>query len=236
MNLQEIVQKGNWYLELNVTFTKYFLNYKQNYDSQIDDHAKSKFRTERNNIILELADLFKKDKIALGSPKEFFFDEQRKPIDTIVIHHTSRPTNTPLEVMEVIHLLNLYIREFSNPNKPYYGKPLFSGHLRDDKQTFLAYHYIIKNDGKIINTLDEKYIGWHCGNWDYNCRSIAVTFDDDLDESRPSQAALESARELIRKYSPKNILGHREIVNTTTCPGNLFLGEEGWKQELFIQN
>ncbi len=184
---------------------------------------KEKFRNQ-------LAALFKQGKISLGSVG-MDLDAQRKPIDTVVIHHTSSDPSVSIDYLDIAHLFRLYVPEYREPKRAYYQKPLWSGHFRNGQQTFIAYHYLIRQDGSFVQALDDKYIGWQCGNWEINCSSVAVTFIDELENARPTPQALKTAQEIIARYQGAKILGHREIVETV-CPGNLFLGENGWKQEL----
>ena len=73
------------------------------------------------------------------------------------------------------------------------------------------------------------------GDWEVNCRSVAICIDDDLSISEPTDVILEAVAELIKdNYSNvprENILGHREVNLKTECPGNLFLGPNGWKDK-----
>lgn len=229
-DLVKLFENPFWYMKIG----KVFQEFKVQYERTEDSLEKEKLSQERDDLVKFLGVLLKKGKVALGDTREFYFDYQRKPIDTIVIHHTSRESTTPIDFIEAMHLLNLYCTEFSNKNNEYFEKPIFSGHLRNGKQTFLAYHYLIWPNGKFEQMLKDEYIGWHCGNWEINCRSIAISFHDDLEEKEPTQKAIETAKNIIRRYKPKNILGHREIKPSTTCPGNKFLGEGGWKEKLFF--
>lgn len=226
--LEDILSQPNWYIKLNAAM-KFFHYEFQNEESTLE---KDYLKIERDRLIYFFSEELKKGNISLGENIEFYFDDERKPIDTVVIHHTSRTSETPLSVMEGIHLLNLYASQFSMEGKSYFGKPIFSGHEKEGKQTFLAYHYIVMPDGSFEQILKDEYIGWHCGNWEYNCKSIAISIHDDLDEKEPTPQAIETVKKLIAKYNPKEILGHREIKPSTTCPGNKFLGENGWKKKL----
>jgi len=156
----------------------------------------------------------------------------REKIDTIVIHHKGRTKESTLEYIESVEMLNLYVREFITPHTDHFKKPLFSGHIYKGRQTFLAYHYIIYPDGSYENPLKDEYIGWHCGNPDYNKRSIAINIMDTLVDKEPTPKAIETTRKIIQKYQPKEILGHGEIKQNESCPGNTFLGENGWKKKL----
>jgi hypothetical protein len=228
---EKTFKKPDWYLQIP-ELNYYFFNPYNSFKNLNSDLEKENFKKIRNDFFIKLSSLLKENKIKLSNVKELIFDNERKLIDTVVIHHTNRDSRTSLDLLEAIFLIQLYAKEFSNKSNQYYGKAIFSGHLRKNKQTFFPYHYLIMPDGDVIQTLEEKYIGWHSGNWDYNCRSIAIAFHDNLEAKKPTEEAIKSAKTIIDKYKPKNILGHREIVSYTSCPGNLFLGENGWKKRL----
>jgi N-acetyl-anhydromuramyl-L-alanine amidase AmpD len=87
--------------------------------------------------------------------------------------------------------------------------------------------------------LEDNEIGWQAGNWDINCRSVAICFDGDYENSKPSDIELKAAANIIKEYYPgvlkERIFGHCEINRKTTCPSNLFLSMDsrrGWKEEL----
>lgn len=231
-----IFRRHDWYIHLEPEINQYFIEYNiQKNKLSIQDFENLK--TKREKFIEKVEshlDLIKKN---LVQDIEGVFDTDRKIIDTIVIHHTSRHWRTSISKIETIHLLNLYVREFLTDPK-LRGKKLFSGHVYNKQQTFFAYHYIIFNDGSYINPLKDEYIGWHCGNHDYNTRSIAISIHDDLYEKFPNKNVIKTLKLLIQKYKIKynsdniRILGHREIKPTTDCPGNKFLGNNGWKNLL----
>ena len=100
----------------------------------------------------------------------------------------------------------------------------------------IAYHYIIKQDGSFEHILQDDQIGWHSGNWNYNCRSIAICFLDDVQENRPTLQAIQTARTIIRRYSNCKIVGHKEVNQKTKCPGSLFSGTGGWKDEVSVKS
>lgn len=226
--LEQIVKKPAWYFEVK----EFLQSFKESYENASSDEAKEIIKSEKEHLLFRLGELLNEGKVTLDENHEGFFDRKRKLIDTIVIHHSSRPSDLPLYVINAIHLLNLYVPEFSDPKRDYYGQNIFSGHTNNGKQTFIAYHYLIMPDGEVIQNLKDEYIGWHCGNWDYNCRSIAICFHAELEEAEPTPKAILSAKKLIAHYNPKEILGHREIKPMTECPGSKFLGENGWKKKL----
>ena len=108
------------------------------------------------------------------------------------------------------------------------GLPIWSGHFYQGRQTFMAYHYLIRKDGSYEQVLKDHEIGWQAGNWEVNCRSIALCFVDNLEQKTPTPEAVQTAKEIISRYPEAQIKGHREINPKTTCPGELFLGPGGW--------
>jgi len=171
------------------------------------------------------------------------WDIERKPVDTIVIHHTSNKPGLSKERLSAIELFRLYSSVYANSklkdDPEVYDQPVYSGHFRGERQMFWTYHWLIRSDGSQERLLLDHETGWQSGNWDINCRSIAIVFDNDFENSRPNNLELKSAAALIKsKYRlvPQNrIFGHREIVSSTICPSNLFLSTKdsvGWKEEL----
>jgi hypothetical protein len=158
------------------------------------------------------------------------FDSERKPIDTIVIHHTSNPPGLSSSRLSAIELMRLYAPYFVKPETKdahLRGEPLVSGHVRNGRQVFWPYHWIIRNDGRAERLLLDPEIGWHAGNWNINCRSVAIVFDDDCEWKTPSRLMIRSVATLVARHYPQvpldRIFGHREVNANTTCPSNLFL-------------
>lgn len=165
------------------------------------------------------------------------FDKERKPIDTIVIHHTDEDPNMKLSKLSAIGFVRQYGKDYleRNINGNYVkGQPIWSGHFRNGKMVFFAYHFIVFENGKIERLLENKYIGWQSGDWDINTRSIAIVLAGDYKHKSPSDKQIRAIANIIKqKYSfvaLDRIFGHREINPKTTCPGDTFL--EGWKNIL----
>jgi hypothetical protein len=180
--------------------------------------------------------------IALGN-EIGVWDKERKLIDTIVIHHTANLPGMTLDRLSAIELVRLYAPYYTNPLYPQdeyiKGSAISSGHVRGGKQVFYPYHWIIKSNGKKERLLYDSEIGWHAGNWNVNCRSIAIVLDNNYETTKPSTTELEAIANLIKSnysFVPKDrILGHGEINLRTTCPSRLFLsrnGQRGWKEDL----
>jgi hypothetical protein len=170
------------------------------------------------------------------------WDKDRKSIDTIIIHHTSLLPGLSKERLSAIELFRLYVKHYAHPSledQDIVNQPIYSHHFRDDKQVFYTYHWIIRGNGEVERLLFDDEIGWHLSNWDINCRSVALVFDNDYENSQPSLLELQTAAQLIKNNYPQvskeRIFGHREINTYTTCPSNLFLStpeRKGWKEKL----
>ena len=182
--------------------------------------------------------------IALGNERGFW-DKERKPIDSIIIHHTKTKPGLTRERLSAMTLVRLYVAYYAHPyderDVAVKGRPVSSSHFRGDVQIFWPYHWIIRMDGTAEPLLRDNEIGWHAGNWDMNCRSVAIVLDNDYRETKPAQAVLCAAANVIREHYPditkERIFGHREVRTgePTSCPSNLFLshdGTRGWKEDL----
>jgi hypothetical protein len=170
-------------------------------------------------------------------------DGDRKEIDTVVIHHTSNPPGLRQSRLSAIELVRLYAPYFANPtveeDNYLKGQPIYSGHVRNGKQVFWPYHWIVRSDGRSERLLRDEEIGWHAGDWGFNCRSVAIVLDNDYEYGLPSEAEIAAvARVIIDHYkaiSSPRVLGHREIGVRTTCPSEFFLDSngKGWKNDLY---
>jgi hypothetical protein len=214
--------------------------------SEIQKKLEEGSETEKDARTAELYDFFelhlKRGDIALA--KEFpNTDTERKAIDTAIIHHTRNHSGMSKERLSGIELIRLYAPYFYNPkySEDQYikGAPIYSGHTRDGQQVFWPYHWFVRKDGSVERLLEDDEIGWQAGNWEINCRSIAICFDGDYEHTKPSDVELSAVANLIKeKYSnvsKERIFGHREINPKTTCPSELFLSSgdrRGWKENL----
>jgi hypothetical protein len=165
-------------------------------------------------------------------------DKERQPIDTIVIHHTSGEPGYTLPYMESVQLLNIYVRHYvdkhSKEERGLKNQAIWSGHFRKGKQTFLAYHWLMRMDGSFERLLNDDQIGWHAGNWEINKRSIAICLDNDYEKQDPTIEILQKLAVHIKQHYPEiqksRVFGHCEARAGTICPGTNFL--DGWKADL----
>jgi N-acetyl-anhydromuramyl-L-alanine amidase AmpD len=72
-----------------------------------------------------------------------------------------------------------------------------------------------------------------------NCRSVAIVFDNDYEDSEPSEVEFQGVAKLIKEKYPQvskdKIIGHCEVNIKTTCPSKNFLPKDthkGWKERL----
>lgn len=180
--------------------------------------------------------------IALGSNRKNA-DTERRPIDTVVIHHTSNRPGLRPERLSAIELVRLYAPYYAHPTRPedqhLCREAICSGHARNGKQVFWPYHWIIRQNGRAERLLYDSEIGWHAGDWDVNCRSVAIALDNHYERSTPLLTELHSIADVIGRYYPgvttARIVGHQEVNRKTLCPSELFRdapGLKGWKSDL----
>jgi hypothetical protein len=226
---REVVKKPDWYLVLGPNLKK------------LMTRALWSKATTKEEIRSEVYSFFIKN---LESGQVFLaesgpnWDKERKTIDTIVIHHTSHSPGVTWQQIDAVHLLRLYANYYSSPydnrDKSIKGQPIFSNHFRSGRQVFYAYHWLVRNDGSTERLLNDNEVGWQAGNWEVNCKSVAICLDNDYENSSPSDVVIAAVARLIKaNYSavkPENILGHRQVNPKTTCPGSQFLN--GWKKDL----
>jgi hypothetical protein len=149
------------------------------------------------------------------------------------------------ERLSAVELVRLYAPQYAGSGPTYDAhknilhEPIYSGHFRDGVQVFWPYHWIVRTDGTVERLLEDDEIGWQAGKWEVNCKSVAIVFDNDYDDSEPSQAELQAVARLIKGEYPQvpkeGIIGHCEVNLKTTCPSNNFLSKDthkGWKENL----
>ncbi|MDE2188102.1 MAG: N-acetylmuramoyl-L-alanine amidase [Patescibacteria group bacterium] len=209
---------------------------------ELHDKDRAAYELEKERIYDFFEAELGKETIALGTTGKDF-DAERKPIDTIVVHHTSLQPGLTKERLSAIDLVRLYAVEFAAPkyreDAAIKNRPIWSNHLRDGRQVFWPYHWIVRVDGNAERLLEDYEIGWQAGNWDVNCRSVAIVFDDEFEDKDPADIQLEGAAKIIREHYPlikkENIIGHCEVRGHTDCPSPNFLsknGKIGWKSKL----
>jgi hypothetical protein len=227
-DLEKFFAKPLWYKEIPEELKNVFWGHYKTKEEE------EEYRQLRRSIVSKIGELLDRGKVKLAK-EGMNFDEERKEVDSVIVHHTgsgATEVKNSVSYMNALHMVRLYVPQFLSDSREYSGRPMWSNHFRDGKMVFYAYHYLVYPDGNYEKLLKDEYIGWHCGRWSWNKRSIAVCFLADLTEERPTQKALLAAKEIISDYSPEFVLGHREVNHKTICPGDLFLGEGGWKKDL----
>ncbi len=129
------------------------------------------------------------------------FDSNRKPVDLIVLHSTAGTLQSAINL-------------FSNAPAP-------------GKET--SAHYIIDNQGKIHQGLEEFLVAFHCGDYAKNQRSIGIEHvDEGKDVKLHTDAQYEMSYKLVADIckfynipcDSTHIVPHSSIV-ATACPNGL---------------
>ena len=213
------------------------------YHSQTPAHEKKITNPKLKQILLEAPPAFDYDPTSRGTFRILWFDksgrinwdaekQQRHIVtDTIVIHHTALEPGLMPDALSELEKTRLYTPRFNSDDPDPYvkGTPIDSSHdriINGVKQpVFYPYHAMIRADGTIVPLLHEGEVGWQCGNWETNMRSMAIVFDGNFAESTPSEKALNAAAkqiaEWVSKYPIRYLCGHRQVV-PTQCPGSWF--------------
>ncbi len=198
-------------------------------------HNDPQLKAFRNKVYDLIEELLAGDKIPLAESGPDL-DRDRQPVDTVVIHHTEEDPGMSLGKLSAIGLVRQYGFEYLEKDVSgdrVGGKRVWSGHFREGKMVFFAYHWLIRPDGRAERLLEDAYISWHAGNWDTNTRSTGIALSGNYEEVIPPFAQIEAAAKVIRENYPQvTILGHREVnkVASCTCPGAYFLAT--WKETL----
>lgn len=198
-----------------------------------EDPVVKKFRQQVYELVEELLE---KEEIPLAA-KGPNLDAERKSIDTVIIHHTEGEPDIRPSMLSAIGFVRQYGFEYLQNDvldHELRGNPVWSGHFRNGKMVFFAYHWLIRPDGKAERLLKDEYIGWHAGVWRINTKSVGIAFSGNYEHKTPPTAQIKSAAMVIKKQYPQidreRIFGHLEIKEGRTCPGEYFLKE--WKAKL----
>jgi len=227
----ETLRQPDWYLTLQPEYESLF------------DRARASDPVTAAAIAVPIYEFFEEQlaagTIALGETGEAW-DGQRVPVDTAVVHHTKLLPGVTWQRLDAIQLIRVYARYYTHPGaheRHIRGRPIHSGHRRDGRQVFYAYHWLVRADGTSERLLLDGETGWQAGDWDVNCRSVAIALDANLEPADPPAAMVaETARllrELYPQVPPERILGHREVNPRTTCPGGTYL--DGWRAQLLAR-
>lgn len=246
-NMRELVQRPDWYLEFGKMRQTRLLGLGA-VQAAFSGNIREAAARAKGQVVDMFEELLEKHEVRLGIPGQDELDDQdeeRQPIDRIVIHHSSRAEGITLGSLNALHLLQLYVPVYQSEAKPVLNsqgehQPIYSGHFNEKgEQVFYGYHWKVQQDGEPLRLLNDSEIGWHAGNWDMNKRSVGICIDDDLEHKRPTDEALEGVARVIAEHYPyvepstDTIIGHNEASGPTMCPGDKFLS--GWKFDLLAQ-
>lgn len=233
--------KNKTSLDFNADYWRYNLQYPDWYIRLENELRENIFPIVHDNYIIKryrhqiyelTAKLLEDGKIPLAKNGQNL-DRERKPIDTIIIHHTEEDPDITLSKLSAIGLIRQYAKHYLE-DKAIGGQAIWSGHFLNNKQVFFAYHWLIRPNGKVERLLKDVHIGWHSGNWEINRQSIGIAFSGNYEHSSPSRTQIEATALLIKKHysylEKERIWGHREVKEERTCPGDKFI--DGWKENL----
>ena len=126
-------------------------------------------------------------------------------VQHIVIHHTSSDSDTLLSVTQ------------------YHASP---NHICPNGCPGISYHYVIDGNGVIYQTQPLDKVSYHVGG--HNTTSIGVgllgNFDAREVPQRQYVALIRILRRLVRKFPTAKIGGHRDLKDSTICPGRFEIG------------
>jgi hypothetical protein len=227
---EKIIEQEDWYLRVPALLES---------SEELKKENPNLYEVEKAKILDFFIMSLNNEKVSLGS-SGVDWDKQRKTIDTIVIHHTGSEPGMTKDKLSALELIRLYATTYANPtykeDERVKNTPIYSNHFREGKMVFWPYHWIIRKDGAVERLLLDKEIGWHAGDWNVNCRSVAIVLDNDYENETPSEKEITAIAQTIIKHYPnitlENIVGHCEVNPKTVCPSNEFLGECGWKASI----
>lgn len=162
------------------------------------------------------------------------WDAEAKPFDLIVVHHSATTSTVTAEQLSISTKERLYVPRYRSEDRDPYvkGLPVHSGHVVNGKETFIPYHHLIYPGGKITTELAALHggkgawhilhVGWHAGNWNVNCRSVALCLIGDFTKEEPSTKQIASTVKLVtyyRTYNPKAAVKPHSHFRPTECPG-----------------
>jgi len=241
---RDLVRSPDWYMEYGKIqkVRALGLGALQAAKSGSITNARQRFKQQQTDIFEQL---LAENAVRIGNPEidELEnWDEERAPIDHIVIHHSHRAEGLSVAQLNAMHFLRLYLPRYQRGDlKMSNGQfqPIYSAHFDENgRQVFYGYHWKVEPDGEAKRLLADDALAWHAGDWEMNRRSVAIAIDDDLTNNTPTPQSLDAVADIISQHyrsinlSPSTILGHKAISNTA-CPGNTF--DEGWKNDLLAK-
>lgn len=131
----------------------------------------------------------------------------------IIIHHSYTPRDLDATLSEQSFNRNHRSRQF--PSAEFGGKTWYIG-----------YHYVIYGDGELRQYRSHNTVGAHTKEQKMNMQSIGICLVGNFDEEDPSEAQLETLRDLVAElqndYSipAENIKPHRHYATYKSCYGS----------------
>jgi len=238
---RELVARPDWYFEFGRLEKARKLGIGAVQAALRGDFARSVTRSKE--VVKDMTEkvfeqLLEEGAVYLGRPDDDVesWNEQRLPVQKLVIHHTSRPPGLCKARLNAMHLLNLYVPRYRDvkiePLRTREGEPqpLYSGHFDENgRMVFYGYHWLARNDHTFERLLPDSALAWHAGDWEVNRESVAICIDDDVECKWPEDGALEAVKEIIQQNypyiasEPDMIVGHSEVAHSpTNCPGKEF--------------
>lgn len=219
----------NWYEQLEEELTKFVFAVV---------HDDPQLKAWRHQVYTLTGEMLERGEIPLAACGPDL-DAERLPLDTLVLHHTEEDPSISLAKLNAIGFLRQYGFQYLENNvlgRAVKGEPVWSGHFRQGRMVFFAYHWLIRPDGTCERLLEDSALSWHAGNWEVNRRSIGIALSGNYEHATPPDTQLAATARLIRTHYPSialaRILGHCEIRPELTCPGDRFVS--GWKQSLLL--
>ena len=183
--------------------------------------------------------------VSIGNYWYVDWDAERLPFRTVVIHHSAGPNNVTVAEINQGCKESLYAKRYASGNNDPYVKGLepHSGHMVNGQESFLPYHYIVYPDGTTKKGLSPlisingvwyvDQVGWHAGNWEINCQSLAILLIGDYSNATPPPAQIKAVKKIInglKFFNPElEVAPHYQFNSQTNCPGSTF---EQWQSEI----
>lgn len=142
-------------------------------------------------------------------------DAARLSVRWAVLHHSGTLPDVSAARLSAMGLLRLYAPAALRGG----FAALFSGHRREGRLVFYAYHWIVRPDGTAERLLQDHEVGWHAGDWEVNRASVGICLAGDYGCHSPTPAALEGVRRVLRRYPGAHLLPHSAVNHGTECPG-----------------
>src|SRR3989338_6695040 len=154
------IRHDDWYLRISDDYKSLI--------KQAEESSKEVSREIKDGISKFFEDHLAKNDVALGKDGPNW-DEERKPIDTVVIHHTKNAPGITWQRLSAMQLVRLYATYYASSrykedtqikgptpletararsgSLSLTGQAIFSNHFRNGRQGFYAYHCLCRIGG-----------------------------------------------------------------------------------------